>query len=83
MRQRLSSRSSSSSRDVRARWLAVVGRAVAVLFVTCLAPTAYALAPDRAMSQYVRERFGPERGFPSGPVYAICQTGDGYLWIGT
>jgi len=35
------------------------------------------------MSQYLRERWGPENGFPKGPVYAITQTTDGYLWIGT
>ncbi len=35
------------------------------------------------MSQYVRERWGSDRGYPSGPVYAITQTADGYLWIGT
>ena len=39
--------------------------------------------PDRAMSQYVRDRWGAERGFPGGTVLAISQTGDGYLWIGT
>jgi len=25
---------------------------------------------------------GAEQGFPGGPVYAIAQTPDGYLWIG-
>lgn len=45
--------------------------------------TAYGIDPDRAMSQYVRERWGAEQGFPKGPVYAISQTPDGYLWIGT
>ena len=35
------------------------------------------------MSQYGRERWGIDRGFPSGAVYAITQTLDGYLWIGT
>jgi ligand-binding sensor domain-containing protein/signal transduction histidine kinase len=35
------------------------------------------------MSQYVREKWGIERGFPRGPVYSIAQTADGYLWIGT
>ena len=39
--------------------------------------------PNRAMSQYLRDRWGPENGFPKGPVYAITQTTDGYLWIGT
>ncbi len=35
------------------------------------------------MSQYLREQWGAEQGFPSGPVYAIAQSDDGYLWIGT
>jgi signal transduction histidine kinase/streptogramin lyase len=35
------------------------------------------------MSQYVRDKWGPEQGFPRGPVYAIAQTADGYLWFGT
>jgi ligand-binding sensor domain-containing protein len=36
-----------------------------------------------AMSPYTREWWGQEQGFPGGPVYAIAQTPDGYLWIGT
>lgn len=35
------------------------------------------------MSQYIRDQWGAEKGFPGGPVYAITQTADGYLWIGT
>src|SRR5439155_18688943 len=35
------------------------------------------------MSQYIRERWGPDQGFPRGPVYAIAQSNDGYLWAGT
>jgi ligand-binding sensor domain-containing protein/signal transduction histidine kinase len=35
------------------------------------------------MSQYVHDTWGPERGFPGGAVFAICQSEDGYLWIGT
>lgn len=35
------------------------------------------------MSQYLREYWGAERGFPGRPVYAFGQTADGYLWIGT
>src|SRR5262249_7279489 len=38
---------------------------------------------NRTMSQYVGEHWGADRGFPRGPVYAISQTPDGYLWIGT
>ena len=57
-------------------WLLAIG-------ATCLVPRAKAMDPSRAMSQYIRDRWGPERGFPRGPVYAIAQTPDGYLWIGT
>ena len=48
-----------------------------------LAGTTHAMDPNRAMSQYIRERWGVEQGFPRGPVYAIGQSSDGYLWIGT
>jgi ligand-binding sensor domain-containing protein/signal transduction histidine kinase len=44
---------------------------------------AWAIDPNRTMSQYVRQQWGVESGFPRGPVYAIHQTADGYLWIGT
>jgi signal transduction histidine kinase/ligand-binding sensor domain-containing protein len=44
---------------------------------------AHAIDPGRSMSQYVRDRWGAEQGFPKGPVYAIAQTPDGYLWLGT
>jgi signal transduction histidine kinase/ligand-binding sensor domain-containing protein len=59
------------------------GRIAALSILVCLSQSAYALDPDRAMSQYVHDRWGAERGFPKGPVYAITQTADGYLWIGT
>jgi ligand-binding sensor domain-containing protein len=35
------------------------------------------------MSQYVHDRWGTDQGFVGGTVYAICQSDDGYLWIGT
>ena len=43
---------------------------------------AQAMDPSRAMSQYIHDQWGPEQGLPRGPVYAITQTPDGYLWIG-
>src|SRR5690349_5176388 len=43
---------------------------------------ASALDPDRAMSQYIRDRWGSDKGL-AGEVHAITQTDDGYLWIGT
>ena len=40
------------------------------------------LYAQRAMSQYIRDQWGSDRGFPGGPVYALAQRADGYLWIG-
>ena len=42
-----------------------------------------ALDPNKAMSQYIHERWGADKGFLGGAVYAISQSADGFLWIGT
>lgn len=64
-------------RPARRWWLLVA------LVVICLAKPSFALDPNRALSQYVRDKWGAERGFLGGTVYAISQSSDGYLWIGT
>ena len=51
----------------------------AIYFVTL----AHAIDPNRAMSQYIHEQWGVEKGFPGGAVHSIAQTPDGYLWIAT
>ena len=48
-----------------------------------LASAARALDPAKDMSQYVHDKWDAGRGFPGGAVFAICQSQDGYLWIGT
>jgi ligand-binding sensor domain-containing protein/signal transduction histidine kinase len=35
------------------------------------------------MSQYVYDRWGADRGFIGGTIYAISESADGYLWIAT
>jgi signal transduction histidine kinase/ligand-binding sensor domain-containing protein len=40
------------------------------------------LHAQRSMSQYVRDEWTSDRGFPGGAVHAVTQTTDGYLWIG-
>jgi ligand-binding sensor domain-containing protein/signal transduction histidine kinase len=35
------------------------------------------------VSQYIHDKWGANRGFIGGTVYAISQSEDGYLWIGT
>jgi signal transduction histidine kinase/ligand-binding sensor domain-containing protein len=62
-----------------------VRRLSAVLLLTCvgaLVTRLEARTGERSLSQYMRDRWGIESGFPGGPVYAITQTADGYLWIG-
>jgi PAS domain S-box-containing protein len=48
-----------------------------------LVTDARALDPNGLPSQYVREQWTTETGFPGGAVNGIAQTADGYLWIGT
>src|SRR5919108_557973 len=59
--------------------------AAALLTTTVLAgapPAASALDPQKAITQYVHDRWGAERGFPLR-AYSLAQTPDGYLWIAT
>ena len=49
----------------------------------CVTYTVRALDRDKSMSDYVHDRWESQHGFPGGSVYAIAQTADGYLWIGT
>ncbi|HEX4320014.1 MAG TPA: two-component regulator propeller domain-containing protein [Acidobacteriaceae bacterium] len=48
-----------------------------------LVPSASALDPSRTISQYIHEHWGADRGFLGGAIYAVGQSSDGYLWIGT
>jgi signal transduction histidine kinase/ligand-binding sensor domain-containing protein len=56
---------------------------VASAMVSASITAAYGLDPARALSQFVREEWGIERGFVGGVVRAIAETPDGYLWLGT
>jgi signal transduction histidine kinase/ligand-binding sensor domain-containing protein len=59
-----------------------VAGVLALAGAVAIAAGVQALDGERALSQYLRDRWGNESGFPGGPVYAIAQTTDGYLWIG-
>src|SRR6516164_1129466 len=80
---RLLLRNSSTARKggFGTRWL--VHRFLTGVALVCSALPALAIDPDRAISQYIRDRWGTDKGFPGGTVSAIAQTTDGYLWIGT
>jgi ligand-binding sensor domain-containing protein len=49
----------------------------------CLVNAAFGLDAARRISQYVHDKWGEDKGFIGGRIYAICQSADGYLWIGT
>ena len=48
-----------------------------------LATRGLALDPAKAITQYVQAAWTTETGLPETSVYAVAQTGDGYLWVGT
>lgn len=57
-------------------------RAVVLLLLLHLGH-ACALQPEKHFSQYVHDAWYADKGFFGGPVHAIAQSEDGYLWIGT
>ena len=56
---------------------------LAALALACAASLAQPLDPNLLLAQYMRERWGSDKGFNGGSVTALAQTPDGYLWIGT
>lgn len=57
--------------------------AIVLLGLIVVTTPAQALDPHRAISQYIRDSWKTENGFPGGAVSAIAQAADGYLWIGS
>jgi len=49
----------------------------------CLAPSAFALDPSTAITQYHQDVLSEGAGLPQGSVQAILQTSEGYMWVGT
>ena len=72
-------RSSFFCRSTRLRRFAILLGTIGLLPINA----ALAMDPDRALSQYIRDRWEKSRGFVGGQVYGITQTRDGYLWIAT
>src|ERR1700742_3459899 len=57
--------------------------AIGVMALCGWCDPAFALDPNRALSQYTRTVWTQEHGLPQDTVRAIAQTKDGYLWLGT
>jgi ligand-binding sensor domain-containing protein/signal transduction histidine kinase len=79
----LSLRNSNTSREVRLVKRRLLPWVIATLVFIYFAGQVHAVDPQPLLSQYSRDRWGSERGFPGGSVSAIAQSSDGYLWIGT
>ena len=59
---------------------------VAVSILTAIAlpaPSALALDPAKAITQYMQTAWTSESGLPQNTVQTLTQTSDGYLWFGT
>lgn len=54
-----------------------------ILSASVFSGVAFALTPQRAITQYVHETWTTEDGLPQNSVNDILQTGDGYLWLAT
>jgi ligand-binding sensor domain-containing protein/signal transduction histidine kinase len=53
----------------------------ASIILVCIGHIAYGLDPNRSLDQYIHDEWGADKGFLGGPINAITQTPDGYLWI--
>src|SRR5438552_10338573 len=54
-----------------------------LIFVPLLLAQADLAAPTNAISSYSVRIWQTDDGLPQNSVYAIAQTSDGYLWVGT
>ena len=54
------------------------------LLIGCAAPCpAFALDPNRTLTQYVHRIWGQDEGLVQPTIYSILQTRNGFLWLGT
>jgi len=61
----------------------VIQVVVRLMLAAALCPCVFGLNPDHDISQYAHKAWTVGEGFFKGSVYAIAQTPDGYLWMGT
>jgi ligand-binding sensor domain-containing protein len=61
------------------------GLALGIVLACLLASCPWAMALDAALdvNQYAHTAWKVRDGFTKGGIFAIAQTPDGYLWLGT
>src|ERR1700750_2429243 len=62
--------------------VSVLEPVLACILLACC-PSAFALNPALDVSQYAHTAWKIRDGFTKGAIFAIAQTQDGYLWLGT
>src|SRR5580704_4226524 len=58
-------------------------RALVPVLLLLSAGTLPALDPSRTLTQYAHRIWTVQQGLPTGTIYDIWQTRDGFLWLGT
>ena len=53
------------------------------LLLALVGPRNAAADPPRSIAQYAHETWGAKDGLPEGPVLALQEARDGFLWLGT
>lgn len=54
-----------------------------LLLLVASAGMVFGLDPNRTLTQYVHRIWQVQQGLPESSIYAILQSRDGYLWLGT
>jgi diguanylate cyclase (GGDEF)-like protein/PAS domain S-box-containing protein len=65
------------------RLLGAAKRAALVAALLACPSRGAALEPSRQISEYVHDAWSSRDGLPEGAVFALQETADGYLWLGT
>ena len=76
-------RCASRPRPAYDRYVTRTVRSAVLLLSLATASNALALDPARTLTQYVHRIWQVQQGLPQASIYAIVQTRDGYLWLGT
>jgi ligand-binding sensor domain-containing protein len=61
----------------------VIQAIVRLMLVGVLCPPAFGMNPALDINRYAHKAWTVRDGFFKGSIYAIAQTPDGYLWMGT
>ncbi len=53
------------------------------LFILLSIENAFSLSPSRQLTQFIHDTWSVQEGLPPGMITSLCQSNNGYLWIGS